>query len=80
MTAEELPLARLVREEIDRIVDLIDRVEVFGDDRPIEREPINIHVVLDRVKLLAKTASRAASPSPRNTTRRCRRSSATATS
>jgi two-component system nitrogen regulation sensor histidine kinase GlnL len=54
VTAEELPLARLVREEVDRIVDLIDRVEVFGDERPVEREPINIHVVLDRVKLLAK--------------------------
>ena len=55
VTTEELPLARLVREEVDRIVDLIDRVEVFGDDRPIEREAINIHVVLDRVKLLAKS-------------------------
>ncbi len=54
VTSDELPLARLVREEVDRIVDLIDRVEVFGDDRPIEREPINIHVILDRVKLLAK--------------------------
>ncbi|MFC0011513.1 two-component system sensor histidine kinase NtrB [Devosia nitrariae] len=51
---EEIPLARLIREETDRIVDLIDRVEVFGDERPLEREPINIHVVLDRVKLLAK--------------------------
>lgn len=55
VTAEELPLARLIREETDRIVDLIDRVEVFGDERPIEREPINIHVVLDRVKLLVKS-------------------------
>jgi len=55
VTPDELPLARLVREEVDRIVDLIDRVEVFGDDRPIEREAINIHVVLDRVKLLAKS-------------------------
>jgi len=54
VTPEELPLARLVRDEVDRIVDLIDRVEVFGDDRPMEREPINIHVILDRVKLLAK--------------------------
>lgn len=54
VTSEELPLARLIREETDRIVDLIDRVEVFGDDRPMEREPINIHVVLDRVKLLAR--------------------------
>lgn len=55
VTPDELPLARLVREEVDRIVDLIDRVEVFGDDRPLEREPINIHVVLDRVKLLASS-------------------------
>ncbi|KKB10321.1 two-component system sensor histidine kinase NtrB [Devosia chinhatensis] len=52
--SEEVPLARLIREETDRIVGLIDRVEVFGDERPLEREPINIHVVLDRVKLLAR--------------------------
>jgi two-component system, NtrC family, nitrogen regulation sensor histidine kinase GlnL len=55
VTPDELPLARLVREEVDRIVDLIDRVEVFGDERPIERQAINIHAVLDRVKLLAKS-------------------------
>ncbi|GHA11799.1 two-component sensor histidine kinase [Devosia pacifica] len=53
VASEEVPLARLIREETDRIVDLIDRVEIFGDDRPMEREPINIHVVLERVKLLA---------------------------
>jgi two-component system nitrogen regulation sensor histidine kinase GlnL len=53
VAADEIPLARLIREETDRIVGLIDRVEVFGDERPMEREPINIHVVLDRVKLLA---------------------------
>lgn len=55
VASDELPLARLIREETDRIVDLIDRVEIFGDDRPLEREPINIHVVLDRVKLLARS-------------------------
>lgn len=54
VSADEIPLARLIREETDRIVGLIDRVEVFGDERPMEREPINIHVVLDRVKLLAR--------------------------
>jgi two-component system nitrogen regulation sensor histidine kinase GlnL len=54
VTADEVPLARLIREETDRIVDLIDRVEVFGDDRPMERQPINIHAVLDRVKLIAR--------------------------
>jgi two-component system nitrogen regulation sensor histidine kinase GlnL len=54
VASDEIPLARLIREETDRIVGLIDRVEVFGDERPMEREPINIHVVLDRVKLLAR--------------------------
>ncbi|WP_345890824.1 two-component system sensor histidine kinase NtrB [Devosia oryzisoli] len=52
--SDEVPLARLIRDETDRIVGLIDRVEVFGDERPVEREPINIHVILDRVKLLAR--------------------------
>jgi two-component system nitrogen regulation sensor histidine kinase GlnL len=55
VSPDEVPLARLVRDEVDRIVNLIDRVEVFGDERPIEREAINIHVVLDRVKLLLKS-------------------------
>ena len=54
VTSDEIPLARLIRDETDRIVRLIDRVEVFGDERPMEREPINIHVVLDRVKLLGR--------------------------
>jgi len=53
--SDEVPLARLIRDETDRIVGLIDRVEVFGDERPVEREPINIHVILDRVKLLARS-------------------------
>jgi two-component system nitrogen regulation sensor histidine kinase GlnL len=30
-------------------------MEVFADERPVEREPINIHVVLDHVKRLAQT-------------------------
>lgn len=47
-------LARLVRDEADRIVELVDKMEVFGDDRPLIREPTNIHAVLDRVKLLAQ--------------------------
>lgn len=50
---EDVQLTRLIRDETDRIVALLDRVEVFGDERPLERESINIHVVLDRVKLLA---------------------------
>jgi two-component system nitrogen regulation sensor histidine kinase GlnL len=48
-------LTRLICEEADRIVKLVDRMEVFSDQRPVEREPINIHVVLDHVKRLAQS-------------------------
>ncbi|MDE2446126.1 MAG: PAS domain-containing protein, partial [Alphaproteobacteria bacterium] len=46
------PLAKLICDETDRIRDLVDQMEVFSDERPLERQPINIHVVLDRVKQL----------------------------
>ena len=51
---EDRPLARLITEETDRIVALVDRMEVFSDERPVDREPVNIHVVLDHVKAIAK--------------------------
>ncbi len=47
-------LTQLIMDETDRIVKLVDRMEVFSDDRPIERQPVNIHVVLDRVKAISK--------------------------
>ncbi len=52
---EDRELTRLIRDEADRIVKLVDRMEVFSDDRPIEREPVNIHVVLDHVRRLARS-------------------------
>jgi two-component system nitrogen regulation sensor histidine kinase GlnL len=48
-------LTRLICEEADRIVKLVDRMEVFADERPVEREPVNIHIVLDHVKRLAQS-------------------------
>jgi len=51
---EDRALARLITEETDRIVALVDRMEVFSDERPVDREPVNIHVVLDYVKAIAK--------------------------
>ena len=50
---DDRTLTRLICEEADRIVKLVDRMEVFADERPVEREPVNIHVVLDRVKKIA---------------------------
>ncbi|MFX5718736.1 histidine kinase, partial [Acinetobacter baumannii] len=37
------------------IVKLVDRMEVFSDERPVEREPVNIHVVLEHVKKLSQS-------------------------
>jgi two-component system, NtrC family, nitrogen regulation sensor histidine kinase GlnL len=52
---DDRTLTRLICDEADRIVKLVDRMEVFADERPVEREPINIHVVLDHVKRLAQS-------------------------
>lgn len=53
--AEDRLLTRLITDETDRIVKLVDRMEVFSDERPVERAPVNIHVVLDHVKRLAQS-------------------------
>ena len=52
---DDRPLTKLICDETDRIVKLVDRMEVFADERPVEREPVNIHVVLDHVKRLAQS-------------------------
>jgi two-component system nitrogen regulation sensor histidine kinase GlnL len=50
---DDRALTRLICDEADRIVKLVDRMEVFSDERPVEREAVNIHVVLEHVKRLA---------------------------
>jgi two-component system nitrogen regulation sensor histidine kinase GlnL len=47
-------LAVLIRDEADRIRDLVDRMEAFGE-KPIERRAVNIHRVLEHVRKLAHT-------------------------
>jgi two-component system nitrogen regulation sensor histidine kinase GlnL len=51
---DDRPLARLIMDETDRIRDLVDRMEVFGDERPLNRVPVNIHSVLDHVRRIAQ--------------------------
>ncbi len=48
-------LTRLICDETDRIVHLVERMELFGEDRPVERGPVNVHGVLDQVKRLAQS-------------------------
>jgi two-component system nitrogen regulation sensor histidine kinase GlnL len=52
---EDRSLTQLICTETDRIRNLVDRMEVFGDERPLGTEPVNIHQVLDHVKRLAET-------------------------
>jgi len=52
--AEDRTLTQLICDEADRICALVDRMEMFSD-KPIEREPINIHQVLERVRKVAET-------------------------
>jgi two-component system nitrogen regulation sensor histidine kinase GlnL len=48
-------LARLICEEVDRIVALVDRMEMFADERSLDRSAVNIHRVLDHVRQIAET-------------------------
>ncbi len=50
---EDQALAHLIKEEVDRICTLVDRMETFGDLYPVQREPLNIHTILNHVKKLA---------------------------
>jgi two-component system nitrogen regulation sensor histidine kinase GlnL len=51
---EDRALTRLICDETDRIVKLVDRMEAFSDMRPTERDSVNIHAVLDHVKRVAQ--------------------------
>jgi two-component system, NtrC family, nitrogen regulation sensor histidine kinase GlnL len=48
-------LTRLICDEADRICALVDRMDVFSDRRPLERAPVNIHEVLERVRRAAQS-------------------------
>jgi two-component system nitrogen regulation sensor histidine kinase GlnL len=51
---DDRALARLICAETDRIRDLVDQMEVFSDERPLVRTPVNIHSVLDHVRALGR--------------------------
>lgn len=51
---EDRVLTQLICSETERIRNLVDRMEVFGDERPITKEPVNIHDVLDHVRRLSE--------------------------
>lgn len=53
LTDDDRVLSQLICTETDRISSLLDRMEVFGDERPLKKEAVNIHDVLDHVRQLA---------------------------
>ena len=54
-TEDDRLLTRLICDESDRIVRIVERMELFGDERPVERGPVNVHGVLDQVKRSAQS-------------------------
>jgi len=47
-------LTRLIQDEVDRIKNLVERMEIFSESAPIKTGPVNIHQVLDRVRRIAE--------------------------
>jgi len=54
VTENDRELTVLIRDEADRIRDLVDRMEAFGE-RPVQFGAVNIHRVLEHVRRLAQT-------------------------
>ena len=52
--ADDKALTRLICDETDRIVGIVERMEMFSE-KPIGREPVNIHRVLERVRGVAES-------------------------
>ena len=52
----DAPLAALIREESDRIVGLVNGVEIFADDRAPAMSVVNVHEALDHVCQLARVS------------------------
>jgi two-component system, NtrC family, nitrogen regulation sensor histidine kinase GlnL len=46
-------MTKLIRDEVDRVAALIDRMEGFTDDRPLERAAENIHAIIDHARTVA---------------------------
>ena len=55
LSDEDRVLSQLICSETERIRNLVNRMEVFGDERPLTKEAVNIHDVLNHVRRLAET-------------------------
>ncbi|HEX2843002.1 MAG TPA: ATP-binding protein [Hyphomicrobium sp.] len=55
LSDDDRVLSQLICSETERIRNLVNRMEVFGDERPLNKEPVNIHDVLNHVRRLAES-------------------------
>jgi two-component system, NtrC family, nitrogen regulation sensor histidine kinase GlnL len=53
---EDRALTCLIRDETDRVCSIVDRMEVFSASGPLQRDAVNIHEVLVRVRTLAENS------------------------
>ncbi|MHB1303335.1 MAG: two-component system sensor histidine kinase NtrB [Acidiphilium sp.] len=53
-SGDDRELAVLIRDEVDRIRDLVERIEVFGDKK-LDLQAVNVHRVLEHVRRLAQS-------------------------
>jgi two-component system nitrogen regulation sensor histidine kinase GlnL len=54
LSDDDRALTQLICSETDRIRTLVDRMEVFGDERPLSKDAVNIHDVLNHVRRIAE--------------------------
>lgn len=54
---EDRKLTRLICLETDRVCALVDRMEMFSVGAPLRRQPVNIHEVLGRVRMLVESGA-----------------------
>ncbi|MCB1485119.1 MAG: PAS domain-containing protein [Hyphomicrobiaceae bacterium] len=55
LSDDDRTLTQLICTETDRIRNLVDRMEVFGDERPLAKEAVNIHDVLHHVRKISES-------------------------
>ncbi|MDP6708968.1 MAG: ATP-binding protein [Alphaproteobacteria bacterium] len=51
---QDQALTDLIRDEVDRVCALVDHMEMFSD-KPLQRRPVNIHQVLERVRKVSES-------------------------
>ena len=56
VVSDDKELVSLILNEVERIRDLLDRVDILSDSSPLEKNRVNIHEVLDYAASVAKTS------------------------